>query len=38
VEVFSTVEVFSALCRPPFVTCHAYLLASLRERIPALAH
>src|SRR5215207_1082122 len=32
-EVFSTVKVFSALC-PRFVTCHAYLLASLRERLP----
>src|SRR5829696_1710288 len=33
-EVVSTVEVFSAVWRPRFVTRHACLLASLRERLP----
>src|SRR5215207_5259651 len=33
-EVLSTVKVFSAVCRPRFVTRHACLLASLRERLP----
>src|SRR5215217_4754175 len=33
-EVLSTVKVISAVCRPRFVTRHACLLASLRERLP----